>query len=113
MKLNPKLRVRALSVDDSHKIHKATLHILRKVGTFIADVETRRLLNSNGCQEADDGYIRFSRDVVEKALTTVPRRMMLFNRSGDIAIDTDAARPQFSTGVNCLNILDHNNHYLS
>lgn len=108
MKFNSKLRVRALSVDDSHKIHAATLHILRKVGTFIADVETRRQLIGNGCQEADAGYIRFSKDVVEKALTTVPRRMMLFNRSGDIAIDTDAARPQFSTGVNCLNILDHN-----
>jgi len=44
---------------------------------------------------------------VEQALATVPRRFVLYDRNGALAVDSAGERPCFAPGINCLNILDH------
>jgi len=102
-----KLRLRVLKGDDLRQIHHATLRILSGIGILVMDEDTRKRLKDHGCREGDDGYILFNEEVVRHALTSVPPRMILYNRNNEIAIDTDAARPQFSSGVNCINFLDY------
>jgi trimethylamine--corrinoid protein Co-methyltransferase len=107
MKLDSKLRLRVLNVDDSRQIHQATLRILNGIGILVTDEDTRKRLKNHGCREGNDGYILFNKEVIRHALATVPPRMILYNRNNEIAIDTDAALPQFTSGVNCINILDY------
>ncbi|TET80416.1 MAG: hypothetical protein E3J37_11375 [Anaerolineales bacterium] len=100
-------KLRLLSKEDSCQIHQAALRILEEIGMLVMDQHTRRMLRQAGCRESDDGYLHYDEELVHKALSSVPAKMVLYNRNGEVAVDTDDVIPHFSPGLNCVNVLDY------
>lgn len=101
------MRLRVLGKDDTARIHRAALTILGEIGMDVRDADTRRDLLRAGCREAGGGYLLFPETVIQRALESIPERVVLYRRDGRAAVDTAAAAPCFAPGLNCINILDH------
>jgi trimethylamine--corrinoid protein Co-methyltransferase len=102
-----RLKTNILSSRDIVAIHETVLGILKDVGLQILDEDAVMLLRDSGCRLSAEGFVRFDPDLVTRALATVPRRFVLYDRSGAIAVDSAAVQPCFAPGINCLNVLDH------
>ena len=102
------LRLPVLSHDDAMAIHNGALRILEEIGVQIDDEATRKdLLENHDCRQNEDGYIRIPAARVDRALSSVPDKVELFDRNGQRVVDTTADRPAYCAGHNCVNILDH------
>ena len=97
-----------LGNQEREKIHMATLEILERVGIDVHDERARAILVSGGAR-SDGIRIRVPAHMVERALSVVPKRMTLYDRSGRPAIRAWGYRTYFGGGSDCLNILDHRN----
>ncbi len=103
------MRLRMLSEEQTKTIYGAALRILREIGMNVRDLDTRRRLLQAGCREAEDGYILFPDELVDRCLSTITNHFTLWNRNGEIAVDTRDAVPHFAPGLNCITIHDHRN----
>jgi len=101
------MRLRMLSEEQTRTIYRAALRILREVGMDVRDLDTRKRLLQAGCREGEDEYILFPDDLVDRCLSTIADRFTLWNRNGDIAVDTRDTVPHFAPGLNCITIYDH------
>lgn len=100
------MRLRALESPQATRIHEAALQLLQEVGVLVRDGETRARLRGAGCREGEEGRLLFSPAVIAEALASVPRRVVLYDREGRLAVDTAGAEPCFSPGLNCIDVLD-------
>jgi trimethylamine--corrinoid protein Co-methyltransferase len=101
------MRLNLLSETDAQAIHRAALKILCEIGLAVKDLETREMLKKAGCQENSDGYLLYTEKLIERIIATVPSKMILYDRNGQVAVDSSGTRPYFGPGLNCVNILDH------
>ncbi len=102
------VQLRLIDEAGAAAIHRGVLDVLWQVGVIIDDRPTRaRLLRDHGCAERDHGYLAMPEDLVERALESVPRQIRLWNREGQVTVDSTGRRPCFGAGHNCVNILDH------
>ncbi len=89
-------------------IHDAVKRILWEVGVIIDHEATRaRLLDEHQCRLGEDGYIKLPPDLIEKAISTVPDRIMLYDLNGELRIDTSAKTSSYCPGHNCVRMLDY------
>ncbi len=101
------LRLKLLDAESLERMKAATLRILREVGVLVEDRATRSsLILEHGCHEIDNERVAMPDDVVERVLATTPRRVMIYDREGQVTVDTNGSRAVFAPGVNCLNVLD-------
>ena len=92
---------------DSSLNHDAVKAILWKVGVVVEHRSTRNsLIRDHGCIEGDNDYIRLPPDLVDKAISTVPRRVLLYDRDGGVKVDTASKVSSYCPGHNCVRILD-------
>lgn len=101
------LRLRVLTSEDTGQIHRTALKVLREIGMEVHDDETRKRLKDIGCREGAKGYLTFDEEVVERSISTVPRKLVLYDRNGHVAVDTGDATPRFSPGTGCIDVLDY------
>lgn len=100
------MKLRLFDQADCQRIHGAALRILAEMGVWVMDEETRTLLKGAGCREGEGPHLLFPESLVERALETVPSRMVLYDRSGDVAVDSSDSEPHFGPGINCIDVLD-------
>ena len=100
------LRLRVLTEEETPQIHKAALRTLHEIGMDVHDDETQERLKDKGCRVGENGYLIFPDDVVERAIVTVPSKIVLYDRNGNVAIDTEDTTPRFSPGSGCVDVLD-------
>lgn len=100
------MRLRVLEAPEAARIHQAALELLGGVGMLVRDADTRELLRRAGCRESDEGRLLFPSTLVTESLASVPRTLLLYDRAGQVAVDTDAVEPCFSPGLNCIDVLD-------
>ncbi|MBT4286044.1 MAG: hypothetical protein HOD92_01810, partial [Deltaproteobacteria bacterium] len=105
-------KYRVLSPKDVEQVHEATLKVLAEQGIRISDPEALKILTDNGAVPGDDGFIKFNENLVKKALHSVPDKVVLYDRNGKIAAETNGPKPYFSTGLFCRDILDHDTHQI-
>ena len=84
---NPLPRTPLVSADEIEAIHLAALRLLEETGMRCHVAEARHLMRMAGAL-VDDGEarVRVGRDIIEKALTTVPPEITLTPRNGERAI---------------------------
>ena len=88
-------------------IHDAVKAILWNVGIIVEHRATRNdLIKKHGCVEGDDDYIRLPPDLIEKTIATVPRKILLYDRDGNLSVDTASKVSSYCPGHNCVRILD-------
>lgn len=102
------LTLTTIKEEKAAAVHRAVLRVMWEVGAIIDDQPTKRwLIHDHGCREAEDGRVCFPEDLVERALETVPRRITLYDRNGEMTVDTRDRTPKFCPGHNCVQVLDY------
>ena len=103
------LNLNVVCPTDAALIHEGVLRILSDIGVVFAHEGARELLTrQHGCSLGDDGYLRMPREVVEQALSTVPKVIRLYDLNGNVRVDTSARTTSYCPGHNCVRILDRN-----
>ncbi len=92
--------------EECEKIHLAALEILQRVGVDVHDAKARQIL-VNGGAHADGMRVRVPEFMVARALLTAPKRIILYDRQGKVAMRAGGYSTYFGGGSDCLNILDH------
>jgi len=96
-----------LTKDKIEQIHEASLFLLEKTGARIQGAKALKLLLENGCQTGADGLTRIPRVLVEKALKSVPKQLVLYMRDGDPYMTVNAENQvYFGTHADQLELLD-------
>jgi trimethylamine---corrinoid protein Co-methyltransferase len=91
---------------ECENIHQASLEILYRVGVDVHDDKAREILVKGGAQ-ADGIRVRMPEFMVTRALSTAPKRIVLNDRSGRVAMRAGGYNTYYGGGSDCLNILDH------
>jgi trimethylamine---corrinoid protein Co-methyltransferase len=98
------VRARALDDEACVAIHAATLEILEGTGVEVQHERTLRLLGAAGAR-VDGTRVRIPSGLVDQALATAPRRVVLSSRSPAQPLDLHAGVTYYGTGSDCLYVL--------
>ena len=96
-----------LSPEQCEKLHNASLTILERTGVRLYYQEAIDLLKKAGAFVSEGNRVRIPSGLVEKALSTAPKRVTLYDRHGQPAIYLEGHRCYYGPGSDCLNISDH------
>jgi trimethylamine--corrinoid protein Co-methyltransferase len=96
-----------VSPEQCQRLHNASLEILSRTGVRLYFQEAIDLLRGAGASVSEGNRVRIPAGMVEKALTTVPKRITLYDRHGDPAIYLEEGRCAYGPGSDCLHIIDH------
>jgi len=96
-----------LSEGQNQKLYWACLEILERTGVCLYNQEAIDLLKDAGAEVTDGNRVRIPSGMVEKAFSTVPKNVTLYNRNGKRTMQVGGNRSYFGTGSDCLHIIDH------
>jgi trimethylamine--corrinoid protein Co-methyltransferase len=96
-----------LSDEQCQKIHWASLDVMARTGVRVYEQEAIDLLKKAGASVSDGNRVYIPSGLVEKAFTTVPKRVVLCDRYGNRVMPVEGHRSFFGPGSDCLNIIDH------
>jgi trimethylamine--corrinoid protein Co-methyltransferase len=65
------------------------------------------MLRKAGASVTDGNRVRIPAGLVEKAFTTVPKRVTLYDQTGQAAMYLEEGNCYYGTGSDCLHIIDH------
>ena len=95
-----------MTTTQCQKIHWASLEMLERFGVKLHDRQAIDLLKKGGADvEGDLVYVPSG--MVEKAFSTVPKRVVLYNRHGEPVMPLEGRRSFYGPGSDTLNIIDH------
>lgn len=96
-----------LAPAECEALHAASLEILERTGVRLLEPEAVALLARAGAAIAEGNRARIPARLVERALETAPRSIVLYDRSGRPAMPLEGARTFFGPGSDCPHIVDH------
>ena len=96
-----------LTEDQCRSIHEASLEILDRVGVRLDLPEAVDLLKKAGARADQKGLVHLPSRLVESALRSVPKNVVLHDRQGNPALELEGYRCFYGPGSDCLNIIDH------
>ena len=100
----------SLNIIDQEKfnqIHEASLFLMEKVGMKIGGTRALKLLQDNGAVTTTEGLTMIPRDLVERALKSVPKELVLYTRDGEPCMTINGHNPvYFGTHADQLEIVD-------
>ncbi len=96
-----------LSDGQCQKLYYACLEILERTGVCLYEQEAVDLLNHAGAEVTEGNRVRIPAGMVEKAFSTVPKNVTLYDRNGRRAMQVGGSRSYFGTGSDCPYIIDH------
>lgn len=105
--ISGRVRYERLSWEQCQRLHNASLEILARTGVRLYEQAAIDLLKKAGASVSEGNRVRIPPHIVEKALTTVPREVVLYDRHGQPALFLDGQNSYYGPGSDCLNIIDH------
>ncbi len=96
-----------LSEDQARRIHEASLEILERMGVRLHHPEAIDLLRRAGAEVSDGNRVRVPSHLVEKAFTTAPQQVLLYDRYARPSVWVEGSRCSYGPGSDCMWILDH------
>jgi trimethylamine--corrinoid protein Co-methyltransferase len=96
-----------LSPEQCQILHNASLEILARTGARLYDQEAIDLLKKAGASVTEGNRVRIPAGLVEKAFSTVPKRVTLYDQNGQAAMFLEEGQCYYGTGSDCLHIVDH------
>jgi trimethylamine--corrinoid protein Co-methyltransferase len=100
---SPEMRV--LTDNQRDLIYTSALEVMDRTGLKIPNSEILEMLKKAGCNVVEDvAHIPYY--VVENCLKTVPRKVTLYTREGDPALEIGGENVYFGAGADCTFILD-------
>jgi trimethylamine--corrinoid protein Co-methyltransferase len=101
---NPRLQV--MNTDQMWSIHEAALHILSTTGFEMRHRGARKMLLDAGCSIAKNGRLRMPKRLVEAALETAPKRFMMYDQTGNEAMNLEGENGFYGTGSDTIFTID-------
>jgi trimethylamine--corrinoid protein Co-methyltransferase len=95
-----------LGRQECEKLHMASVEILETIGLEVHYDKAREILTKGGAR-GDGQRIRIPEHMINQALESAPKKMILFDRKGTAAIRAWGYNSYFGGGSDCLNVLDH------
>ena len=96
-----------LSEEKKQGIHEASLALMAEAGLKIEGEKTRALLFEHGAKLNNVGLITIPEELVQKALTSVPKELALYSRSGEQILHIDSSNAVgYGTHADNLYLLD-------
>jgi trimethylamine--corrinoid protein Co-methyltransferase len=95
-----------LSETQLRDLHLAALEILRRTGIRFHHQEALDLLKGAGAFISGGNLVKLPAHLVDEALASVPRRVVMCDRDGEPAMCLEGTRVYFGTGSDCLNFPD-------
>ncbi|MCG8615747.1 MAG: trimethylamine methyltransferase family protein [Desulfobacterales bacterium] len=94
-------------LDDNQlaEIHAATLKVLENTGVSIKHPKGREILAEAGCH-IDGDRVRIPAALVEKAIASAPKRVVLGNRDDSSQMILEGKNTYFGATIDCVNYLD-------
>ncbi|MFT5217927.1 MAG: trimethylamine--corrinoid protein Co-methyltransferase [Planctomycetota bacterium] len=106
-KLAQKVSLELVGSSEAGLIHEAVITILSQVGIIVEHKPSRDMLvKQHGCRQGKDDFIRLPPDLINRAISTVPDKILLYDQNGDLRVDTSSKTSSFCPGHNCVRILD-------
>jgi len=96
-----------LTKKQCRQIHETSLEILDRVGVRLDLPEAINLLKKGGARVDEENLVHLSSPMVEKALASAPKNIVLHDRLGNPSMVLEGYRCFFGPGSDCLNIYDH------
>ena len=75
-----------ISPEQCQRLHNASLEILARTGARLYQQDAIDLLAKAGASVSDGNLVRIPAGLVEKAFSTVPKRLTLYDRNGDASL---------------------------
>lgn len=100
-------RLARLTPDQCKRLHEASLDILERTGVRLHEPEAIELVRSAGAQVSDGNRVRIPARLVERALESAPRRVVLHDRHGEPVMPVDGYATYYGPGSDCLHVIDH------
>ncbi len=97
--------VALLAEDQKAEIHRATLEVLRRTGVEVLDGTVRDLLKKAGCW-LDGSRVRIPPHLVEWAIRTAPKRVVLCDRTGQVRMELQGRQGYYGTGSDTPFVVD-------
>jgi len=98
-----------LTESQCRQIHEASLEILEQVGVRLDLQEAIDTLKKAGARVDTDNLVHLPSRLVESALATAPKQIVLHDRQGNPVMPVEGHRCFYGPGSDCLNIIDHRN----
>ena len=98
-------RPRVLSEADIRKVFNAALQVAETAGMRVTHPRALEVLGGAGCSVAD-GLVRIPPRLVEEARRTVPPRITMYGRDGEVAMELGGYNSYFGTGSDLLETWD-------
>ena len=95
-----------LGPQECEAIHHASLEILERIGIQVHDAKACEILASAGAK-VDGNIAKIPSFIVEKAIALAPKRMIIYDREGKVAMRPYGYNTYYGGGSDCLNVLDH------
>lgn len=95
-----------LSQHQLERIHFASLEILERTGVRLLVPEAVELLKSAGAEIINETDVRIPSHLVEWALRTAPKRVMIANQSGERVMPLEQRNVFYGPGSDCPNVID-------
>jgi trimethylamine--corrinoid protein Co-methyltransferase len=100
----PKLKV--MNREQMESIHQAALEILADTGFEMQHRGVRKMLLDKGCSLAKNGRICMPESMVDQALESAPKRILLHDQKGRPAVDLQGENCYYGTGSDTTFTLD-------
>lgn len=94
-----------LQPGDEERIVEEACRVLATTGVLVENDEAREILRAGGGVD-EAGRLLISEELVRRALVTAPRRVVLYDRAGEIAVDAGGTKVHFDPGSAAVNVLD-------
>ncbi len=96
-----------LTPQQCQKIHEASLSILERTGVRLYDQQAIELVQQAGAGVSDGNRVRIPARLVEQALETAPKQVVIYDRNGQPVMPLEGYRSFYGPGSDLLNIVDH------
>ncbi len=95
-----------LTAGQCEQLHEATLRVLSRTGLVMEEPEAQALMRKAGA-DVDGARVRIGADLVEWALSVVPKSVTLYDREGLPAMKLEGRNTYFGPGSDCIYCWDH------
>ncbi|MDO4976892.1 MAG: trimethylamine methyltransferase family protein [Eubacteriales bacterium] len=99
------LKMEVLSEQEIEQILENTYKIMEEVGCKVMSKEAREIYGSLGCI-VEKKIVKIPREVVKKALETVPPCVTIYDRNGNPAMEFTGRNSYYGSGPTCTNFMD-------
>ena len=89
------------------QLHVASLDVMEKSGVRLLETDAVEVLKKAGCQVNDGFLVRFPPKLVEWALETAPKEILIYNQKGEQCINLSGRCSYYGNGSDLLFIIDH------